>query len=70
MATINGYVDYQKREYCKAIKCTVQTDLDKYESGSDEYEKIRLTCKNACIHTTHEFHSWLINAGYLVVRPE
>ncbi len=70
MAAINGYVDYQKREYCKAVKCTVQNDLDKCEAGSDEYEKIRLICKNACIHTTHEFHSWLINAGYLVLRPE
>ena len=70
MATINGYVDYQKREYCKAVKCTVQNDLYKCEAGSDEYEKIRLICKNACIHTTHEFHSWLINAGYLVLRPE
>ncbi len=70
MVSIDGYLDYQKREYCKAVKCTVQQELDQYEDGSEKYEEIRLTCKNGCIHSTHEFHSWLIKAGYLVVKPE
>ena len=66
---IPGYVDYQRREYCKAIKCTVQLELEKTGSGSPEYEAVRAKCKTACIHTTYEFHHWLIEQGYLVVRP-
>jgi hypothetical protein len=66
---IPGYTDYQRREYCKAISCPVQLELDKAEAGSAAYEKTRGTCKSACIHTTYEFHHWLIEQGYLVVRP-
>ncbi len=38
--------------------------------GSDGYESVRGRCKSACIHTTYEFHHWLIEHGYLLVRPE
>jgi hypothetical protein len=68
--SLSGYVDYQRREYCKAIKCPVQVDLDAKPPGSPEYESVRDTCKSGCIHTTYEFHHWLIEQGYLVVRPE
>ncbi|HJO47501.1 MAG TPA: hypothetical protein QF625_01035 [Candidatus Scalindua sp.] len=67
--SIDGYIDYKRREYCKDIKCPVQLDLDAQEEGSEEYERIRAICKNECIHTTYEFHHWLINKGYLVIRP-
>ena len=67
---INGHVDYQRREYCKDIGCPVQLELEKYQSGSADCERVRATCKQACIHTTYEFHHWLIEHGYLVVRPE
>ena len=70
MSSIKGFTDYQKREYCRAVQCPVQTELDSCTEGSDEYEAVRYRCKTACIHTTHEFHSWLIKEGYLVVRPE
>jgi len=65
---IPGYVDYKKREYCNDIKCSVQIELNKHKEGSPEYEKIRKTCKTACKHTTYEFHHWLIEKGYEIVR--
>jgi hypothetical protein len=37
---------------------------------SPKYEEIRAICASNCLHTTHEFHHWLIQKGYLVVRPE
>ena len=67
--SIKGYVDYQRREYCKDIRCPVQLELEQQKPGSDEYEKVRQTCKTGCIHTTYEFHHWLIDKGYLLVRP-
>ncbi len=70
MSSIEGYIDYQRREYCKDIQCPVQLDLEAQEAGSEEYEKIRGICKNACRHTTYEFHHWLIGKGYLIVRPK
>lgn len=67
---IDGYVEYQRREYCKDIKCPRQVDLDSKAAGSKEYEKIRQLCKTDCLHTTYEFHHWLIEKAYLIVRPE
>ena len=66
---LSGYVDYQRREYCKDIRCPVQLRLDAAGEGTKEYEEIRNTCKTACIHTTYEFHHWLILKGYELVRP-
>jgi hypothetical protein len=45
-------------------------ELDAQKEGSDEYEKIRQICKIDCRYTTYQFHHWLIEKGYLVVRPE
>ena len=70
MSSIKGYIDYQRREFCKDIKCPVQLDLEKQEQGSREYENIRNICKTNCRYTTYQFHHWLIDKGYLVVRPE
>lgn len=67
---IEGYADYKRREYCKDISCPIQKELDKYEQGSDDYERIRGICKDNCIHSTYEFHHWLIDKGYLIVKPE
>ncbi len=66
---IEGYVDYQRREYCKSLPCPIQVLLDGEPEGTSKYEQIRALCKTNCIHTTHEFHMWLIQHGYLVVRP-
>jgi len=67
--SIKGYVDYKRREFCKDIKCPVQLDLDQQKEGSEEYERIRGSCKTACIHTAYEFHHWTMQKGYLIVRP-
>jgi hypothetical protein len=70
MSSIKGYIDYQRREFCKDVKCPVQLDLDKQEAGSEAYEEIRNICKTDCRYTTYQFHHWLIDKGYLIVRPE
>ena len=66
---IPGYVEYQRREYCRAIRCPVQLELEKVPQGSEQYEAMRKKCVTGCIHTTYEFHHWLIAQGYLIVRP-
>lgn len=68
-SSIPGYIDYKRREYCKVIKCPNQIELNKYQEGSNKYEVIRVKCKNNCLHTTHEFHTWLIKEGYLIFKP-
>lgn len=67
--TIPGYIDYKRREFCKDVKCPVQVEMDSKEEGSEDYEKLRRKCQTACLHTTHEFHKWLIQKGYEIVRP-
>ena len=67
--SIEGYVDYERREFCKGIQCSVQQDLDAQMEGSDEYQKIRQKCITGCIYTAYQFHHWLIEKGYLVIRP-
>ncbi len=67
---MKGYINYSRREYCKAISCPVQLELEKQVPNSEAYEAVRKKCKEACIHTTHEFHAWLIEHGYLVIRPK
>jgi hypothetical protein len=64
-----GYLEYQRREFCKDLPCPVQVLLEAAPAGSKEYEQIRGICINSCIHTTYEFHHWLIQKGYLIVRP-
>lgn len=67
---VDGYVDYRKREFCKDVECPVQVELNRHEEGSDEYEKTRKTCSESCRFTTWQFHHWLIEKGYLILRPK
>lgn len=67
--SIKGYIDYQRREYCKDIRCPIQLKLEEQQPNTDAYEEVRKTCQSGCIHTTYEFHHWLIDKGYLIVRP-
>ncbi|UCE43956.1 MAG: hypothetical protein JSV57_00165 [Candidatus Bathyarchaeota archaeon] len=67
---IQGYVDYRKREFCNDVQCPVQLELNSEKPGSDEYEQIRQTCRDDCRFTTWHFHHWLIDKGYLIVKPE
>jgi len=68
--TLPGFVDYKRREFCNDVECPIQKLLNEQEEGSDQYEKMRQICKKNCIFTTYQFHHWLIEKGYLVVRPE
>lgn len=68
--TIEGYADYKRREFCRDVKCPRQTELEKHEPGSEEHENIRKQCRESCLFTTWQFHHWLIDKGYLIVRPE
>jgi hypothetical protein len=45
-------------------------ELNKQQEKSEAYEKIRRTCNNACCYTTHQFHHWLIEKGYLILKPK
>lgn len=65
-----GYVDYKRREYCKDIKCRFQLELDQLSEGSPAYEAVRKKCSSGCLHTTHEFHRWLTEKGYLIIKPK
>jgi hypothetical protein len=67
---IKGYVEYKRREFCKHLQCPVQLELNAKEQGCQDYEKIRQTCKTNCRYSTYQFHHWLIEKGYLIVRPE
>ena len=67
---IEGFVDYKRREYCNDIRCAVQMLLNQHQEGTEQYEKIREICKKSCIHTTYEFHHWLIEKGFEVVKPK
>lgn len=70
MSSIKGYVEYKKREFCNDVKCPVQLELNKKEEGSEEYENLRNNCKNDCKFSARDFHYWLIEKGYLIVKPE
>ena len=67
---MEGFIEYKRREFCNDVKCSVQVELNKLTSGSEEYEQIRKTCSTACLFTTWQFHHWLIEKGYLIVRPK
>lgn len=67
---MEGYVDYKRREFCRDIECPTQMELDLQKPGSEAYEKIRNVCKGNCRYTTYQFHHWLIDKGYLIVRPK
>ncbi len=68
--SIEGYREYQKREFCKDVACPVQKRLNSMEEGSEEYESVREECMKACKHTTREFHYWLIEKGFIILKPD
>ncbi len=67
---IKGFVEYQRREYCKDVECPIQMIMNNKEQDSAEYNELRRICQDNCLHTTYEFHHWLVDKGYLLVRPE
>jgi len=69
LGEIPGYVAYRRREFCNDVGCPLQLELNAQQEGSEERQKIRETCRTDCRHTTWQFHHWLIEQGYLIVRP-
>ncbi len=67
---IEGFAEYKRREYCNDIQCPVQVIMNRKSQDSGEYNELRKICQENCLHTTYEFHHWLIEKGYLLVRPE
>ncbi|MGB4235056.1 MAG: hypothetical protein WBJ52_03180 [Methanoregulaceae archaeon] len=67
---MKGYIEYQRREYCRDVQCPIQVLLDREVENSPRYEEIRAICASHCLHTTHAFHRWLTGKGYLIVRPD
>jgi len=65
-----GYVEYKRREFCQDVKCPVQLALNKQTEGSPEYEKTRKKCSTTCLYTTWQFHHWLIEKGYLILKSK
>ncbi len=68
--TIEGYVEYKRREFCKDVQCPVQVEINNLVEGSTAYEYARQKCGKACLYTTWQFHHWLIERGYLIVKPK
>jgi len=67
---INGYVDYKRRDYCNDVKCPIQMLMNTKGEDTPDHNSLREICKSDCIHTTYDFHHWLINKGYIIVRAE
>lgn len=67
---IRGYVEYKKREFCNDVKCPVQMEMNAKEESSIEYENLRNICKTNCRFSAREFHYWLMDKGYLIVKPK
>ncbi len=42
------------------------------QKGQDsaEYNQLRDLCREHCLHTTYEFHHWLVDKGYLLLRHD
>ena len=68
--TPEGYVEYKRREFCKDVACPVQVQLNSLAEGSSDYEQVRQKCSVSCLYTTWQFHHWLIEKGYLILKPK
>jgi hypothetical protein len=67
---LEEFTEYKSREFCNDVRCPVQMELNEKKNVPEEYEKIRLTCKTSCRYTARQFHHWLIEKGYLILRPK
>ena len=65
--SLEGFIEYKRREFCKNVKCPVQMKLNQQKEKTETYEKIRKTCSTACVYTTWQFHHWLIDKGYIII---
>jgi len=65
--SLEGFAEYKRREFCNAVKCSVQVKLNSLPEESDDYERIRKECSTACLYTTWQFHHWLIEKDYIII---
>jgi hypothetical protein len=68
--SLEGFIEYKRREFCNDVKCPVQAELNSQAEKSGTYEQIRRKCSTACVFTTWQFHHWLIEKGYLILRSK
>ena len=68
--SLDGFVEYKRREFCNDVRCPVQMELNNCRDRPEEYERIRQTCSIACKYTTWQFHHWLMEKGYLILKPK
>jgi len=68
--SLEGFIEYKRREFCNDIECPVQMELNKLEDGATEYENVRQTCSTDCRYTAWQFHHWLMEKGYLILKPK
>ncbi|HXX87851.1 MAG TPA: hypothetical protein VEH86_05340 [Candidatus Acidoferrum sp.] len=65
---MEGFTEYKTREFCNDVKCPVQGVLNELKDKPEVHELIRQTCRTACRFTAWQFHHWLIEKGYLIVK--
>ena len=68
--SLEGFTEYKRREFCNDVQCPVQTELNRLAEKSEEFEHVRQTCSTACVFTTWQFHHWLIEKSYLILKPK
>jgi len=62
--------EYQHGEFCDAVKCEIRLKLNKAKPDSSEYKRLKLICKNNCKKTAYEFHDWLINEHFSILKQD
>ena len=55
--------EYQKYEFCKAVDCRYH-----YPENVFEGENCAATGKKECPYTAKEFHHWLNDSGFEIVK--
>jgi hypothetical protein len=63
-----GFTEYKRQEFCNDVACPVQKELNSQTAGSPAYEATRKKCSTNCLYTTWQFHHWLVEKGYLILR--
>lgn len=63
---LEGFEEYQKRSFCRDVRCPTQLELDAKTEGSPEYQEVKEKCKEC---GAWKFHKWLTERGFLVLRP-
>lgn len=55
---------YESRQYCKAIMCSTQAQMD---TDPENRECIKaFVCRSKC--DAYRFHKWLKDNGYVIVK--